>query len=67
LPGEYSAEQTWLLADTLARSGAFRGWREVEYELIARKYHRAASLLDTSAIRGRLDFLSADARPTTRC
>jgi hypothetical protein len=58
----YSAEQMWLLADDLARSGAFRSWREVERELISRSYLRASSLLNTSTIRSRLDFLCAEAR-----
>jgi hypothetical protein len=62
MPKAFSAEATWLLADTLARSGRFKTWRDVEQELIALNHSRAASLLNTTAQHIRLDGLCKAAR-----
>jgi hypothetical protein len=62
VPPKFSAEQTWLLADNLARSGRFKDWREVENELLVRDHDRARSLLGGASIRARLDRICDIAR-----
>jgi hypothetical protein len=52
----------WELADSLANSGRFRHWRQIEWELKDRGYSRARRLLDDEEVRERLDSLCASAR-----
>lgn len=59
---EYTAEQVWLLAENLARTGHYADWRAIERELPARNFSRAAVLLNSSKIRDRLDDICAQAR-----
>ena len=52
----------WALADELARSGRFRHWRQIEWELRERGYSRAPQLLNHAGARDRLDRACTDAR-----
>jgi hypothetical protein len=48
-------ERMWQMANKLADTGEYGGWRDIEHELILQGYPRARLLLDGKRIRDELD------------
>ena len=55
-------ESKWDLGYTLARSGDFTGWLQIDEELRKSGYSRARQLLDDERTRERLNQMCAEAR-----
>ena len=55
-------ESVWDLGYTLARSGDFMGWLQIDGALRKWGYSRARQLLDDERTRERLDRMCAEAR-----
>ncbi len=60
--GRRKEERMWPLADKMARSGDYFGWRDIEVELRSLGYPRARQLLDTEQMRERLDRMCTEAQ-----